>query len=461
MHISLLRAITNGVFAMERNSAESFFPVVERILQGDFAPQPGTEHFETFTPFFAHVEAHEAPIRFLSKRGDNLKANEEAAQVEAREMDGNAGTGKIVAVIPIIGPIIKYSESCGQTGTETMAQWIRNAAGNPQVEAIVLQVDGPGGQANAVQNISRVIQEANQQKPVLVSISGMAASASYWIASNGLEVYASDSTDNIGSIGTFVSLVDMKGYYAMKGLDIKEFYATKSTKKNKLFADAISGEEGGAENLIQNFIDPFNESFIGAVSANRPKAKESVFTGEMFFADQAKKLGLIDGIKSLDQVILRASQLARKQATANSTRAVVETPAPNSKSDMKVKLLSGMTALLSFFGATVAEGAESVEHEITPEALEEMNTRLSEAAELADQLKAAQSDYEATTAQLKTANTRITELEAIVAQRPAAGTTTAIKTGDDKGQEATEEKKVYSWDVDRQKALEAREKAKL
>lgn len=322
-----------GVWAMEPKTAETYYPLVTRILKGESDIQASSDEDEVY------------PVAFDRSAQDlGRNATDEAASV--------------VAVIPIKGAIVKYDQWCGPIGMETISRYIRRAADDDSVAAIIMDFDTGGGQGDACMAPTAEIRRAMEKKPVVAYTgNGMCASAGYWIASNCNEIYATFETDMVGSIGTFVTLADWAAFYENQGLPIHEVYATKSKKKNKMFKDAL---EGKYKELRENFIDPFNESFISTVKAGRgDKVEDAVFEGTLYYAEDAVSFGLIDGLKSFEDVIQRAFDLADARNTND-----------NSKSAMK-----GLFAKDPKFDALIAL-AKTKSEERTEEMVNDVNTEL-------------------------------------------------------------------------------------
>lgn len=287
MHPSLVKNILQGVMLMEPSYANAYKPFIHGWLTGNEFPI-AMDQVVNHVPEFFYAQS---PNR-NSSAGENNSSGE-----------------KRVAVLPVKGAIIKYDEPCGNRGTETLANWIKSCDQNRGIDAIVLDFDSGGGMGSATNSPSSAI--ANCSKPILAySGNGMTASAAYWIAAHCDEIYATYKSDEIGSIGTYVTLANFIKYYKEKhGLEIKELYASKSKKKNKLFRDALESEEG-EKALIEEYIDPFNEDFINTVKKERPGISEDVFEGALYRADEAKKLNLIDGFKTFEETLQRAAELA-------------------------------------------------------------------------------------------------------------------------------------------------------
>lgn len=228
-----------------------------------------------------------------------------------------------IAVIPIEGPIVKNDGFCGEPGTRTIGNWIQEADRNPNISAIILNVDSPGGEAAGSEKLSQTVKSTS--KPTLAFIdSGMAASAGYWIVSPADEIYASGPTDLVGSIGAYTQLLDFTQALEKEGIKVHEIYSTLSTEKNKAFKDAL---DGNYETMQDRFLDPLVIEFQNTVRTNR-KGKitneDEVFAGQTLFANDALKAGLIDGIATFDAVVSRVTELANEQSINNNMKFKVQ-----------------------------------------------------------------------------------------------------------------------------------------
>lgn len=109
-----------------------------------------------------------------------------------------------VAVIPVTGPIFRYanlfSEISGATSTQVLATDIQTALDDPQIRAIVINADSPGGEATGINELSEMIFQARGTKPIKAYVGGQASSAMYWIVSAADEVVV-DDTAQLGSVG--------------------------------------------------------------------------------------------------------------------------------------------------------------------------------------------------------------------------------------------------------------------
>jgi len=226
-----------------------------------------------------------------------------------------------VFVLPVNGPLMKY-ENCGSPGTSNMIESLKQAISDPNIEAIVLQIDSPGGTVDGTKAFADAVKAST--KPVVTFVDGMMASAAIWIGSSSTEVVASSPHDMVGSIGTMMQWADFTEAYKQRGVKIHTAYATQSTDKNRMLSKA--SESGNYTELITTMLDPVNDAFTSTVMANRngkiDLAKENVLTGKIYMAKDAIKYGLVDKIGNLDTAIKRAKSLAatkQKQMQTNAT----------------------------------------------------------------------------------------------------------------------------------------------
>lgn len=221
------------------------------------------------------------------------------------------GFNSPVAVIPVTGPLMK-SDFCGDLGTAAMQDLAKQAASSKAVETIIFVMDTPGGTVDGTQSFANTISGTDKRTVCLVD--GMMASAGYWIGSHCDEVYASDTTNFIGSIGTMCSLYDDSSYMEKEGVVLREYYATASSDKNTAMAEARKGD---GKKLVKEILDPLNNEFLSAVKSKRPNISPDALSGKIYTAKEAQTLGLIDGIKNIDDIIGSATSKQNSKSTIN------------------------------------------------------------------------------------------------------------------------------------------------
>lgn len=208
-----------------------------------------------------------------------------------------------VGVINLNGAITKNGGS-SSLGTKELSNQMTRMANDNRIKGFILKVDSGGGASNAVSILVDTINEIKATKPVytLVEKGGVMASAAYGIGSAGQKIYAEDNMSTVGSIGTMIAFEGKKtGTVDKNGYKNIVLYATKSTKKNEAFNEAIDNDN--YELLVNDLLDPINENFIAQTLANRPQLLGTEFdNGHTVFSKDA--IGtFIDGIASFDEVV--------------------------------------------------------------------------------------------------------------------------------------------------------------
>lgn len=292
-----LSAVLRGKWLIDKQWAESHLPLVLLMLKGDAVnfvergdASEGAELPYVIDPLTMQRSEMYVQTFMGLRRNPNIPENS-------------------VGVIPISGPITKYNGSCGEAGALQYATWITEMQKASNVGSVVLMVDTPGGEARAANALVSSIQ--NSKKPILSYVDGTAASLGMWLISATKESYVSSKTDEVGSVGSYVTLFDFKGYLEKEGIKMHEIYAPQSTDKNKDYKDALKGDYTAIENDLAIHVD----EFISFIKQSRPQSAakaEEWNSGKMFYANEAMQLGLIDGVKSFQQVVSKASWLSKR-----------------------------------------------------------------------------------------------------------------------------------------------------
>lgn len=203
-----------------------------------------------------------------------------------------------VAVIPVTGPLFRHANLltaiCGATSYELLAQDFNKALNDPNISAIVFDVDSPGGEVNGCSELSDMIYNARGKKPVIAYASGSCCSGAYWIASACDKIMASD-TAILGSIGV-VSIFEKED-------DKKTIEIVSSQSPNK--RPDVETDEGKAK--IQAHIDALAEVFINKIALHRDISPKDVIEnfggGDVFVGQKAVRIGLADSLASFEAII--------------------------------------------------------------------------------------------------------------------------------------------------------------
>jgi protease IV len=238
-------------------------------------------------------------------------------QSDYREAQVGKTGGSKIAVVQIMGGIMDgksfyNTEGGGSTGDETLVPAIEAARKDESVKAIILRVDSPGGSAIASDKILMALNKAKLDKPVIVSMSGVAASGGYWVALNGTKIVAHPSTIT-GSIGIYATKPYFKELSDKIGLKRSVISMDKYADAFNVY-DKLSPE---AYKQIDNLIDYGYQTFLKKVSDGRHMKVadiDSIAQGRVWTGRKAKELGLVDELGGFRKAIAVAKEAAKLDA---------------------------------------------------------------------------------------------------------------------------------------------------
>lgn len=254
---------------------------------------------------------------------------------EYREVPADSlglNNGERVAVIYASGAITGGSSNRsplgGETvGSDTMVKSINEAAEDKSIKAIVLRIDSPGGSALASDLMWYAIENAKAKKPVVVSMSDVAASGGYYIACNANKIVAEPSTVT-GSIGVFMGKPVLKGFYDWIG--VSNEYVLRG-KNAGIFRETVKWEGDELKKMQDSVNNIYFTNFVPKVAKGRGKTDEEVNTigqGRVWTGNQAKEKGLIDEFGGLEKAIEIAKGLANLPADKDVRRVNFPEPRP-------------------------------------------------------------------------------------------------------------------------------------
>jgi len=193
---------------------------------------------------------------------------------------------------------------------ETVIDDLRSLREDKNVKAVVLRVNSGGGSAYASEQIWREVELLKAEKPVVVSMGGLAASGGYYISSGANKIIA-EPTTLTGSIGIFGMIPDASELITQK-IGVKfDIVKTNALSDLGTMARPMNAEES---QLMQSEIERGYETFTGRVAMGRKMKIEDVKTiaeGRVWTGQQAKELGLVDQLGNLDDAIKVAAKLAK------------------------------------------------------------------------------------------------------------------------------------------------------
>ena len=218
------------------------------------------------------------------------------------------------------------------------------ASKNPEIDGIVLRIDSPGGSPDASEFVWQTIMDVRETgMPVVVSVSDVAASAAYYIASAADAIIISPGALT-GSIGVFSVRPNFEGL--MEKLDVR--VETLSRGAHADFASTLKPMSDGAHERMDTIVREIYELFITRVATGRNLEVAQVDTvgeGRVWSAEQALDVGLVDGLGGLKEAV---EWLLLKNGLDKDTDAsLVSYPAALSVTAEFAELLQGGTLLMS------------------------------------------------------------------------------------------------------------------
>lgn len=214
-----------------------------------------------------------------------------------------------IAVLVAAGEIVDGEAPAGTVGGDTVAALIEEVANDEQVKALVLRVDSPGGSMFASEVILEQLQRFKLMgKPLVVSMSSVAASGGYYIAMNADEIWASETTIT-GSIGVGAILPTFQRSLEEIGINTDGIGTTRLSGQFR--ADRALGED--VREYIQLSIEEAYRIFVAKVADSRNMSFERVDNlaqGRVWIGDDALAINLVDQIGDLDDAVSSAANMA-------------------------------------------------------------------------------------------------------------------------------------------------------
>lgn len=255
-------------------------------------------------------------------------ATMQAALVSRKNLPQPPGGG--VAVIPVYGIIApranRLTQMSGGTSFELLRDQLAAAMADPKVKSIVLDVDSPGGSVAGATEFFAQVREARTKKPIIAQAEFKMGSAAYWLSSAATKIFASPSAQ-VGSIGVFTIHDDISKALATEG--VTRTYI--SAGKHKVDGNEVTPLTEDTLASLRVPIDAAYAQFVRDISVGRGVAVGDVRSGygegKTVVAADALKLGMIDGISTLEDTIARALQ---GESPAQSAAAAATTQEPSS-----------------------------------------------------------------------------------------------------------------------------------
>jgi len=255
------------------------------------------------------------------------------------------------AIVHGVGAVVvgagSYSGGSPVMASDTVAEALRDAAKDPEVKAILLRIDSPGGSPLASDLIWQAIREVRKQgKPVVASLSDYAASGGYYVAS-AADTIVSQPQTLTGSIGVFVIRPVLAGLMEKLGVGVESI--TRGARADLLLSTVPLSAETRA--VLRDDVQHTYDRFLGRVAEGRgmsPAAVDEVARGRVWTGEQALELGLVDRLGGIPEAVLAAKEKAGLDPDADVL--LVQYPPPKPLAQQLVEALQGGGVSLALAG---------------------------------------------------------------------------------------------------------------
>ncbi len=263
-------------------------------------------------------------------------ARSAAPRTKRREANGK------IAVLPIQGILVQrrtwLSWLFEETSSEQFKEEFNAAVADPEISGIVLDVDSPGGEAHAGQEMAATVSAARGRKPIVALGRAVMASAAQWVAAAADRVLLASPIVLSGSIGTAFAHVDFSGADEKRGLKVIEVTAGKFKRIASQHRPLTA--EGHAE--LQRMVDAMNDVFVADVARLRgiPEKEIRALEARVLIGQEAIEAGLSDGFSSIEeQICALSAQASLPSPTAQSAPSskVMAAPPPEPRAIAPVR----------------------------------------------------------------------------------------------------------------------------
>ncbi|MGH7913962.1 MAG: signal peptide peptidase SppA [Candidatus Binataceae bacterium] len=233
-------------------------------------------------------------------------------------------------------------------GSDEMVKALKQARDDDSVRAVVLRINSPGGSVIASELIRRAAELLVKKKPLVVSMSGYAASGGYWIATPAAKIFAEPATitGSIGVLGGKFNLAPLLNSIGVNSAAIS--HGTNATMFDA-FGDFTPAQQ---QQFHDQILGETYQHFVNLVAQGRgltPARVDQIAQGRVWTGAQAIKLKLVDGMGGLDEAIKAARELAK--VPEDTKLGMLELPAPPS---LLSSLMKGRVGAEGALGAGVS-----------------------------------------------------------------------------------------------------------
>lgn len=220
--------------------------------------------------------------------------------IDGAIMDTDPASAQSAPLVAIGGPV---------AGALQISATIKKAAEKEDIDMIVLRVNSPGGSPSASETIRRAVIYAQEKgKKVFLSMGAAAASGGYWVSANADYIMAYPTTIT-GSIGVFGGKMNLKGFWNKIGVNWAQVSAP-DADISTLWSQNMAYDPQ-AKKIVNTMLDRIYDNFVTLVAQGRGLSydeAESLARGRVWMGVQAHENGLVDGLGTLEDLMVKAAE---------------------------------------------------------------------------------------------------------------------------------------------------------
>lgn len=213
-----------------------------------------------------------------------------------------------VAVLPVRGTILHrmsgMSAMSGGTGLEQLSKAFVALRDDPQVKAIVLDVDSPGGSVDGLVEAADLIRSSRGAKPIVAQVNVRAASAAYWLAAQADDVAVTPSGE-VGSIGVITVHEDISAMLEKMGVKETVIASTPFKAEGNPYGPLSEEARAAIESDVHAFDAMFHDAVAEGRGAKVATVRAEFGQGRMVLAAEAVKRGMADRVATMEQTLNR------------------------------------------------------------------------------------------------------------------------------------------------------------
>jgi protease-4 len=318
-HREMTEALTRSAYdqlvsGIASGRRKSIADVRTLLDEGPFAPEDALR--SGLVDELAYEDQLDDQVPGLVVDQHDSRYMEETAYRRVRPSSAGIRPKSRIAVLYAVGAIVSgqsgYDPLNGETiGSDTLVEQIRRIKADDSIQGVVLRIDSPGGSAVASDVIWReltLLRDATPSRPLVTSMSDLAASGGYYIAVAGQAIVAQPGTLT-GSIGIFSGKIALGGSATQLGITAETVKDGTNADINSPFAPFTPVQHEKLLDFMQSFYDGFVEK-VAEARHTTPERIDAVAQGRVWTGEQARARGLVDALGGLDLAVAMVKERA-------------------------------------------------------------------------------------------------------------------------------------------------------